>query len=105
MGLILMLLGLSIVLTTAQVVAIVYMWRESTAGEPPTLPHTAPAPPPQFFIAAAPGAPAHRDARVDRLLRQLEQHIRLEQAAAESYHLAPTADALHRHTDSPLVLH
>lgn len=40
---------------------------------------------------------------VELLLLQIERHIRLEQAAAESFHWSPTAEALHMHTSSPLV--
>ena len=40
---------------------------------------------------------------VEVLLRQIEQHIRLEQAAAESFHLCPTPESLHTHTSSPLM--
>lgn len=37
------------------------------------------------------------------LLRRLETHVRLEQAAAESFLMAPSAEALHTRTSSPLV--
>lgn len=40
---------------------------------------------------------------VEVLLLQLERHVRLEQAAAESFHLCPTAASLHMPTASPLV--
>lgn len=40
---------------------------------------------------------------VEVLLLQLERHVRLEQAAAESFHWSPTPEALHMHTVSPLV--
>ena len=40
---------------------------------------------------------------VEVLLLQLERHVRLEQAAAESFHLCPTTAALHMPTASPLL--
>jgi hypothetical protein len=61
--------------------------------------------PARFFarpVAADPGAAG---VPTELLLLQLEQHIRLEQAAAESFHLAPTAESLHSRTSSPLVVH
>lgn len=58
-----------------------------------------------FFVAAASEPRAPRDVPVDLLLLQLEQHIRLEQAAAESFHLSPTPESLHVRTTSPLVIH
>jgi multisubunit Na+/H+ antiporter MnhC subunit len=40
---------------------------------------------------------------VETLLLQIERHIRLEQAAAESFHHRPTGESLHTRTASPLV--
>ncbi len=40
---------------------------------------------------------------VEALLLQLEQHIRLEHAAAEAFLEFPTAQSLHSRTTSPLV--
>lgn len=40
---------------------------------------------------------------IEVLLLQLERHVRLEQAAAESFHWSPTPEALHMHTVSPLM--
>ncbi len=56
--------------------------------------------PPRFFadqIDLTPSLP------LDVLLLQLEQHVRLEQAAAEAFLKAPTAQSLHTRTMSPLV--
>ena len=65
------------------------------------------------FFASAPGPapvgePAEAEARrdivpVDALLLQIEQHIRLEQAAAESFLHTPTEQSLHSRTTSPFV--
>jgi hypothetical protein len=40
---------------------------------------------------------------LDLLLLQIERHVRLEQAAAESFHETPTGESLHSRTASPLV--
>jgi hypothetical protein len=37
------------------------------------------------------------------LLLQIEQHVRLEHAAAELFNQYPTVESLHRRTASPLV--
>jgi hypothetical protein len=44
-----------------------------------------------------------RPVPIDVLLLQLERHVRLEQAAAESFLMAPTVENLHSRTSSPLV--
>ncbi len=58
--------------------------------------------PPRFFVqdsarAAMPAVP------IEALLLQIERHVRLEQAAAESFLDAPTPKSLHSRTTSPLV--
>lgn len=60
-----------------------------------------PAAAPRFFTDAAGTLvpPLPREA----LLLQIERHVRLEQAAAESFLHAPTAQSLHSRTASPLV--
>ena len=40
---------------------------------------------------------------LEALLLQIESHVRLEQAAAESFHESPTPALLHSKTASPLV--
>jgi hypothetical protein len=40
---------------------------------------------------------------IEALLLQIEGHVRLEQAAAEAFQNAPTVEALHMSTTSPLV--
>ena len=61
---------------------------------------------PRFFArpvdAPRPQPPA---VPVEVLLLRLEQHVRLEQAAAESFHFAPTVESLHTRTTSPLLMH
>jgi hypothetical protein len=60
---------------------------------------------PQRFFAVGPTLipPSVGAVPVDVLLLRLEQHIRLEQAAAESFHQFPTPESLHVRTVSPLV--
>lgn len=59
---------------------------------------------PRFFAVAQPVVPPPVGAiPVDVLLLRLEQHMRLEQAAAESFHQLPTPASLHVRTMSPLV--
>jgi hypothetical protein len=40
---------------------------------------------------------------IEVLLAQIERHVRLEHAAAESFLYDPTAESLHSRTTSPLV--
>jgi len=65
--------------------------------------------PRHFFAAqadAAPGArpgPEAEPIPVEALLLRIEQHIRLEQAAAESFLHTPSGQSLHSRTTSRLV--
>jgi hypothetical protein len=60
---------------------------------------------PRFFVhrGAAAATPRPVQVPIEVLLLQIERHVRLEQAAAESFHLYPTAESLHQQTLSPLV--
>ena len=66
---------------------------------------------PRRFFASAPEpataaepAPVQRElVPIEALLLRIEQHIRLEQAAAESFLHTPTGQSLHSRTTSPLV--
>jgi hypothetical protein len=66
---------------------------------------------PRRFFASAPeptsaaeAAPAEKElVPIEALLLRIEQHIRLEQAAAESFLHTPTGQSLHSRTTSPLV--
>jgi hypothetical protein len=85
-----------------------------------THPQTAPPPAAQPELAAVKAAPAHFfgdsvqatrsipvqvpvQVPVALLLQQIEHHVRLEQAAAESFVAYPTESLLHSKTTSPLV--
>src|SRR5512142_3159349 len=61
--------------------------------------------PPRFFIedrtpAPAPAALASPRVPIEVLLLQIERHVRLEQAAAESFLDSPTTKSLHTRTTS-----
>jgi hypothetical protein len=59
--------------------------------------------PPKFFAGDL--APAADPARIpiEMLLSQIERHVRLEQAAAESFLEGPTTEALHSHPAPPVL--
>ncbi|HXK04792.1 MAG TPA: hypothetical protein VMS37_20490 [Verrucomicrobiae bacterium] len=71
--------------------------REYTEAEEPI---KAALPAPKFFVnpvAAQPRVP------IEALLLQIENHVRLEQAAAECFLQSPNPALLHSRTISPLV--
>ena len=60
--------------------------------------------PTHFFITSdSTPAPAQPRVPLEALLLQIENHVRLEQAAAESFLSAPTSALLHGRTISPFV--
>ena len=60
--------------------------------------------PARFFAEAeAPILPRMPQVPIEVLLRQIENHVRLEQAAAESFLAFPTEALLHCKTTSPFV--
>ena len=58
---------------------------------------------PRFFAGAAAPPPAAPQLPVEVLLSQIERHVRLEQAAVESFLNGPTAESLYTKTSSPLL--
>jgi hypothetical protein len=64
-----------------------------------------PVPPTGFFTdsVAKPPAMPSRQVPIEVLLLQIENHVRLEQAAVESFLAFPTHDQLHSKTPSPFV--
>jgi len=58
---------------------------------------------PSEFFAPATVPIARPIVSVDVLLLQIERHVRMEQAAAESFMAMPTSEMLHMRTASPLV--
>jgi hypothetical protein len=68
------------------------------------LPQALPTPaPPRFFVPASDVLPPRPRVPIEALLLQIERHVRLEQAAAESFLDSPTSASLHTPTVSPLV--
>jgi hypothetical protein len=64
--------------------------------------------PSRFFtdlpiVPAVPLAAARPQVPIEVLLLQIDRHVRLEQAAAESFLDYPTVSSLHSRTASPLV--
>jgi hypothetical protein len=59
--------------------------------------------PTQFFVDAPARGDSLPSVPLEVLLLQLERHVRLEQAAAESFLMAPTPQSLHSRSSSPLV--
>ena len=62
--------------------------------------------PARFFAnhaAVLPDLCAPAQVPIEALLLQIENHVRLEQAAAESFLEYPTAALLHSRTMSPLI--
>jgi hypothetical protein len=61
--------------------------------------------PARFFAdnVVIPPAPLHARVPIEAILLQIESHVRLEQAAAESFLEFPTATLLHSRTVSPFV--
>ncbi len=57
--------------------------------------------PPRFFLQERPQLSPR--VPIEVLLLQIERHVRLEQAAAESFLESPTSKSLHSRTTSPLV--
>ncbi len=114
MEMFLMLLAMSLLGTAVSAA----LFGAATRGQKrePWSPAARPSPPQRFFAqdeapSAAPEAPAPKagiplppqPVPVDLLLLQIERHVRLEQAAAESFLHVPTSDSLHMRTKSPLM--
>ncbi len=60
--------------------------------------------PARFFVDSVhPPVTAYPRVPIEALLLQIERHVRLEQAAAESFLEYPTSALLHSKTTSPLV--
>jgi hypothetical protein len=87
------------------------LFAAATREEPAGAPRAAvPAAPERRFFASVPAAsPAEAKESepelvpVEALLLRIEQHIRLEQAAAEAFLNRPTDESLHSRTTSRLV--
>ena len=105
MALVLTLFAISVVLTIATAVLLAALFRMPATAEQRLPDALRDADAPRFFAASS--RPADRVIRppvpLEVLLLRIDQHVRLEQAAAESFHQYPTVESLHRRTASPLV--
>jgi len=81
----------------------------SDSAVQPELPLVKAVAPARFFsdrVAAPPAVPvavSPRQVPIEVLLLQIENHVRMEQAAAESFLAFPTQAMLHSKTTSPFV--
>jgi len=77
-------------------------WKSPAQPELPSVKAAAPA---RFFSdrAPVPSAVSPLQVPIEVLLLQIENHVRLEQAAAESFLAFPSQALLHRKTTSPFV--
>ena len=94
-------------------VAVAAIGLKAAAGSEP---HEAPAQPiqpavpvlkvtPERFFSdrVIPTVPAHSQVPIDVLIQQIESHVRVEQAAAETFVQFPSDARLHIKTSSPFV--
>ena len=77
--------------------------RDEQPNEPRTVQPRVALNAPRFFADNVVTAAPRFVIPAEVLLMQLERHIRLEQAAAESFHAQPDVRSLHSRTTSPLV--
>lgn len=78
--------------------------RESPSETPqPALPVLKAVPERFFSPRVMPEIPVHTQVPIEVLLQQIENHVRVEQAAAESFVQFPTQAHLHTKTPSPFV--
>lgn len=97
----LLLMGLCIGLLGLAVSAAAFGAATRPTGAAVPLPTPGPSlAPSKFFLGAEARPPAKATTPSEVLLLQLEQHIRLEQAAAEGFLDTPTAESLHGATAS-----
>ncbi len=59
--------------------------------------------PPQFFAAEVREVETRPQVPIEVLMSQLQRHVQLEQAAAETFVNVPTPEALRSRTSSPFV--
>ena len=69
----------------------------------PAVPALKAAPERFFSPRVIPAIPVHTQVPIEVLLQQIENHVRMEQAAAESFVQFPTQAHLHTKTPSPFV--
>ena len=105
MAMFLILFGISFVLVVITAILLSALLR-SEESAPVVRKTPRPPEPPRFFESGVPPSVPDGSASavpVEALLLEIEQHVRLERAAAESFHQSPTAQSLHVHSASRLV--
>jgi glucose/arabinose dehydrogenase len=100
MGLCLTFFGLAV---TAAAFAASTRPSASLPATQPELPAVKASPARFFSERASSAVPVPPQVPIEVLLQQLENHVRLEQAAAESFVAFPTQALLHSKTSSPFV--
>lgn len=106
-----LLMGLCVAFIGVAFTALAFVAATRPASSVPTvqpqLPVVKAAPSPARFFSdtetAAPAIPLQPQVPIEVLLHQIENHVRLEQAAAESFVAFPTQALLHSKTTSPFV--
>ena len=105
MAMFLILFGVSFVLMVITVILLSLLLR--TEESSPVVRKNPRLPEPQRFFESRvpPSVPpgSASDVPVEALLLEIERHVRLERAAAESFRQSPTAQSLHVHSASRLV--
>jgi hypothetical protein len=76
---------------------------DATVKEPKVQPFETLAVLPSQFFAHDTAPPLRASVPIEVLLLQIQRHVSLERAAAESFLHAPTVESLHSQTTSPLV--
>jgi hypothetical protein len=105
MEMLLMVVAMSVLGLALSGLAFAAATRGIDAPQPPAqAPAAADRPAQRFFVDLPAGSvDVPQQIPVEALLLQIERHVRLEQAAAETFLHAPTSDSLHMSTMSPLV--
>lgn len=105
MAMVLTLFGISLVLTVVTAVLLASLARPEDAAVQPRVEAPRRVAAPRFFERSVevPDPVTLNRVPLEVLLLQINQHVRLEQAAAELFNQYPTVESLHRRTASPLV--
>ena len=105
MALVLALFGISLVLTVVSAFLLSALMTPAESS-PPVLEISHHAGTPRFFETGIPlsvSAASASRVPIDLLLLEIERHVRIERAVAESFHRAPTTQSLHVPAASPLM--
>jgi hypothetical protein len=101
----LVLLGVAVLTFTAWAFAVAALMRCGSTRRDSARVESLPVAQSRFFVHDGPPVGPTMRMPAEALFTQLENHVRLEMAAAQAFLDAPTPQALHRPTGSPLVMH